>query len=143
MAKKKTVKKTLKKSKAIKLKSTPPVLKTSDLPVTQLMLTTVHKQIKASINSLEKKQEARFNHVDARFNQVDARFNEMESTMQTMMSEMQRIAVLMEEQNSRNKFVLDGYASLYERQDRVEARVDAFEKDFVSLVLKRNETKEN
>ena len=123
------------KSKATKIKSKAPILKTSDLPATQHMLTAVHKQIKASISSLEKKQ-------DARFSQIDARFNQMDSKVDLVLSEIHRMAVLMEEQNSRNKFVLDGYDSIYQRQDRLEARFDAHEKNIEDLILKRTQTKE-
>ncbi|MEK6628726.1 MAG: hypothetical protein AABY53_08870, partial [Bdellovibrionota bacterium] len=97
--------------------------------------TAVHKQIKASISSLEKKQ-------DARFSQIDARFNQMDSKVDLVLSEIHRMAVLMEEQNSRNKFVLDGYDSIYQRQDRLEARFDAHEKNIEDLILKRTQTKE-
>ena len=112
-----------------KTKSKLPILKTSDLPVTQLMLTAVHKQIKASISSLEKKQDARFSQMDSKFDLV--------------LSEIHRMTVLMEEQNSRNKFVLDGYDSIYQRQDSLEARFDTHEKNIEDLILMRNEVKEN
>lgn len=111
-----------KKKVKAKIKSKEPILKTSDLPVSQLMLTAQSKQIKSTINSLEKK--------------IDARFNQMDSKFELVLSEIHRMAVLMEEQNSRNKFVLDGYASLYERQERLELRFDSHEKNIENLILK-------
>lgn len=143
------------KSKKTKIPSKIPILKTSELPATQLMLTTLRKQIKSEINSLEKRLdskfnqvdsqfsqvESRFNQVDSKFSQVESRFNQVDSKIELVLSEIHRIAILMEEQNSRNKFVLDGYASLYERQDRIELRFDAHEKNIEDLILKRNVSK--
>ena len=143
------------KSKKTKIPSKIPILKTSELPATQLMLTTLRKQIKSEINSLEKRLdskfnqvdskfsqvESRFNQVDSKFSQVESRFNQVDSKIELVLSEIHRIAILMEEQNSRNKFVLDGYASLYERQDRLELRFDAHEKNIEDLILKRNVSK--
>ena len=92
-----------------------PILKTSDLPATQLMLTTLRKQIKSEINSSEKRLESKINQVESKINQVESKINQVDSKVELVLSEMHRMAILMEEQNSRNKFVLDGYASLYER----------------------------
>ncbi len=162
MAKKKTA--TLKSKIIAKTKSKAPILKTSDLPVTQLMLTTLHKQIKSDVKSTEKhleskinqveskinqveskinQVESKINQVESKINQVESKINQVESKIELVLSEVHRIAVLMEEQNSRNKFVLDGYDSIYQRQDRLEARFDAHEKNIEVLILKRNEAKEN
>ena len=110
-----------------KIKSKEPILKSADLPVTQGMLTAVHKQIKASINSSEKK--------------LESKINQVESKVELVLSEMHRMAVLMEEQNSRNRYVLDGYDSLYQRQDRVELRLDTHVQDIENLILKRKAPK--
>jgi len=37
-------------------------------------------------------------------------------------SELHRVALLVEEQNAKNNFVLDGYAQLYERMARIEGK---------------------
>ena len=149
MTKKKATNKSI-KSKKSKIISKPPIYKTGDLPVTQLMFTTLRKQIKAEINSSEKRLESKINQVESKINQVESKINQVESKInqvdskvELVLSEIHRMAILMEEQNSRNKFVLDGYASLYERQDRLELRFDAHEKDIEDMILKRNESKEN
>ena len=157
------------KSKKTKIPSKIPILKTSELPATQLMLTTLRKQIKSEINSLEKKLDSKFNQVDSQFSQVESRFsqvesrfnqvesrfnqvdskisqveskiNQVDSKIELVLAEMHRMAILVEEQNSKNNFVLDGYASLYERQDRLELRFDAHEKNIEDLILKRNVSK--
>jgi hypothetical protein len=51
---------------------------------------------------------------------MDSKFNQMDSKLEKVLSEVHRMAIMMEEQNSRNKFVLDGYEQLYKRQDRLE-----------------------
>jgi urate oxidase len=115
--------------KITKTKSKKPILKTGDLPTTQSMLTSMQKQIKSNMNSLEKRLESKINQVESKINQVD-------SKVELVLSEIHRMAILMEEQNTRNKFVLDGYASLYERQDRLELRFDKHEKNIENLILK-------
>jgi chromosome segregation ATPase len=69
--------------------------------------------------------DSRFDQVEARFSKMDSRFNYMEAQLSNVLSEVHRIAILMEEQNSRNKYVLDGYDQIYKRQDRLEVNVDA------------------
>ena len=142
MAQKKAI---FNKSKKTKTPPKIPILKTGDLPATQSMLTTLRKQIKSEINSSEKRLESKINQVESKINQVESKINQVESKInqveskiELVLSEMHRMAILMEEQNSRNKFVLDGYASLYERQDRLELRFDAHEKNIEDLILKRN-----
>ena len=110
------------KSKKTKNPSKVPILKTSELPATQLMLTTLRKQIKSEINSLEKR--------------LDSKFNQVDSKVELVMSKLQRMTILMEEQNSRNKFVLDGYASFYDRQERLML----IKKNIEDLILKNQLT---
>jgi chromosome segregation ATPase len=140
-------------SKKIKAKKAIiPVLNTKDLPATQGMLTLVQNQIKTGLLSLDKKNQSRFDTVDARFSQVDARFSqvdarfnqvdaefanmrsefskidsrfsEMDSKFASLHSELSRIAVIIEAQDSRNRFVLEGYEQIFHRQDRFEQKID-------------------
>ncbi len=126
-------------SKKIKAKKTIiPILNTKDLPATQGMLTLVQNQIKTGLLSLDKKTQSRFDTVDARFSQVDAefanmrsefskidsRFSEIDSKFASLHSELSRIAVIIEAQDSRNRFVLEGYEQIYYRQDRFEQKID-------------------
>jgi chromosome segregation ATPase len=50
-----------------------------------------------------------------------------EAKFEAIRSEIHRLALLVEEQNSRNRIVLDGLTSLFGRQERVEAKVLDFE----------------
>ena len=125
-----------KKKSIAKIKSKKPVLKTGNLPATQAMLSTFHQKIKSDIKSTEKK-------LEAKINQVESKINQVESKIELVLSEINRMAILMEEQNSRNKFVLDGYASLYDRQDRLETRMNSHVQDIESFILKQRAVKDN
>ena len=71
--------------------------------------------------------DARFDQVDAKFKEVDAKFDELRSEMKagfaTLSSEIHRVAVLVEEQNARNRVVLDALVGFTYRQDALETRV--------------------
>ncbi len=59
--------------------------------------------------------EARFDHLEARFDRLEARFDSMDVRFSNLEAMIHRVIVLVEEQNARNVFVLDGYASLDHR----------------------------
>ena len=113
MAKKKTTKKSA--QKATKKKKVPPK-KSPDVPATQAMIYELREEMKNSMSSLESKMEARFNKIDGRFNEVD-------SNIKKVVAELHRVALVVEEQNARNKYVLDGYTSLNDRVERLEKKV--------------------
>ncbi|MBN8536905.1 MAG: hypothetical protein J0M15_07610 [Deltaproteobacteria bacterium] len=83
--------------------------------------------------------DARFNKMEARFSEIDARFNTIESKLDKVLAEVHRMAVLMEEQNARNRFVLEGYDQLYKRQDRLEIEVERRLKNIEELIIKKKE----
>jgi hypothetical protein len=80
-----------------------------DLPATRGMLQLVRNELKAEIKG-------GFNRIDAKFNQVDARFEQV-------LSEVARIGILVEEQNSNNRVVLEGLSGLWQRQEQFEERL--------------------
>ena len=118
-------------------KSKPP-RKSPDIPVTAAMLNEARYELKAEITSFRlevnarfKQVDARFERVDARFEQIDARFEQVEASILSLKSEVakvlaavHRVGLLVEEQNARNKYALDGYASLSERMDEWEKKSD-------------------
>ena len=83
-----------------------------------------------------KEIDARFDRVDARFAQVDARFDQVMGAIHQLTSEVARIGTLVEEQNSRNQIVLEALTGLYQRQDRVESRMDRNEELFHSIATR-------
>ncbi len=84
------------------------------------MLHLVRSELKSEMKSGFKK-------VDAQFKEVDARFDKMESKFEQVLSEVARVGILVEEQNSKNRVVLEGLTGLFQRQERLEGRVDQVE----------------
>jgi len=89
----------------------------------------------AGISSSFKKMEGCFAAIDARFIEmdakfearfaaIDARFATLEKKIEDVYLEVRRSNVLMEEQNNRNKVVLDALMNLFNRQDSLEKKVD-------------------
>lgn len=81
--------------------------KSDDIAVTRSMLFEVRDELLTRINGFE--------------HRIDGRFDRLQA-------DIHRIALLVEDQNARNKFVLDGYASIYDRQEKLESRVKLLEK---------------
>ena len=122
-----------------------------DQPANKKIVWMVRDELQSEIRSLDRKMDARFNSVEARFTEIDARFSEMnarfpeiearfqkvdarfteidarfdsiESKLEAMDSKINRMAVLLEDQNSNNRIVLEGLRTLWERQDRIESRL--------------------
>ncbi len=67
------------------------------------------KKIDARFDQME----ARFNQMEARFKQIDARFNQLEAQISNLLAAVHQTRMIVEEQNARNKFVLDGFANLH------------------------------
>lgn len=114
--------------------------RSGQIPVTSKMLQKTRSELKSSITTLRletragfKKVDARFNDMEARFNDIDARFSgvdarfsshdarfdrleamivQLASQMSGLQAAIHRVEVLVEEQNARNIYVLDGYTSL-------------------------------
>lgn len=126
--------------------SLPP--KAKDQPATRRMLDETRKELKSDIQALSLKMDGRFNEVDGRFKAIDGRFDEidgrfkaidgrfdeidhrfealtlqMQSEFAKMDARMSRMQVLIEEQNANNNIVLEGIRALWQRQDRIEARL--------------------
>jgi hypothetical protein len=82
------------------------------------MLTEFRQELKSEITSFRLE-------VSGRFKEVDARFDKVDSSFLKVLAEVHRIGLMVEEQNARNKFVLDGYTSLSDRLDKVEKKIES------------------
>ena len=75
----------------------------------------------------------RFDSIDKRFDSVDKRFDsidqKIDSVRDELKGEIHEVKLLNEEQNSRNKFVIDQYVSVYEQQRDLQTRVEKLEKE--------------
>ncbi len=82
-----------------------------DAFVTQKMLYSVRDELMA--------------HTDGKFHEVKAEIHEVKADLAKLDKSVHRVALLVEEQNNRNKIVLDGLTQLFARQDRVEKKLGA------------------
>jgi chromosome segregation ATPase len=102
----------------------------------------------ASIDKRFDSIDKRFASIDKRFDSVDERFESLDKKIDSVKYELKadiaavnanvsRVAVLMEEQNTRNKSVIDGLLNLSNRQDRLEHWVETRLKNMEDIVLKK------
>ena len=64
----------------------------------------------------------------ADFNKMEVRMERVEQMLAKMSAETHRQLAIAEEQNARNKVVMDGLTSLFGRQERIETKTDNLEK---------------
>lgn len=95
-------------------------LRSKDIPVYQEILENTKSEIKSEITSLRLE-------MNSRFLEVDARFDKMDSKLEKIISAVYRTNALVEEQNARNKVVLDGYDQIYRRQEEFDQRLKVLE----------------
>ena len=120
--------------------------KSTDIPVTQTMLFHVRDELKTDISGVEVRLGAKISGLDNRITGLDNRITGLEAKMNSletrldgritgfenkmdskiaglenkMDSYFHRLAMLIEEQNARNIYVLDGLTILFDRQERIE-----------------------
>ena len=106
--------------------------KSDSQPATRKMLRLVRDELKHDIRRLETKFDARFSEIDARFSEIDARFSGIEarftgidSRFEGLESRLSRMELLLEEQTTNNRIVLEGLQALWQMQDRSEDRLDS------------------
>lgn len=117
-------------------------IKSDDVPATQRHLELVRQELKSDITSFHLEMRAGFQAMDARFQSIDARFFDMDSRFtkidgqflaidarfERLESILLSMKAMMEEQNSRNRYVLDGYNFLFDKAERSEKRLQLVEK---------------
>ncbi|MEK6706878.1 MAG: hypothetical protein AAB116_27135 [Candidatus Poribacteria bacterium] len=129
------------------------------LPATQGMLHLFRSELKADISELRselksdiKQLDAKISQVDAKVSQVEAKVSQVEAKVSQVeakvedvmkavhhvAAEVARVGILVEEQNSKNSLVIEGYTGLAQRQDRLEMRIDGVEKLVQSVAHSRN-----
>ncbi|PCI27077.1 hypothetical protein COB52_05405 [Candidatus Kaiserbacteria bacterium] len=101
--------------------------KSAELPVTQKMLNATRNELKSEfasvflkIDAVNKKVDAVDKKVDALKDEMNSRFSQSDSKLEKVLAAIHRMTALVEEQDNRNKYVLDGYAVLNARMDRLE-----------------------
>ena len=76
--------------------------------------------------------------VDGLRDELKAEIHEVKAEIHEVKAQVARIAFLVEEQNARNKVVLDGLMAYIDRQARVEQRVDGVERTVRGLAASRD-----
>ncbi|MBY0386364.1 hypothetical protein K2X05_14505 [bacterium] len=89
------------------------------------------RHLNKRVDSLKSEISSKFAKVDMRFNELERKmdegFTELRDMLNAIMTKIHRTEALSEEQNSRNLFVLDGYAHLISEQQKIRRRMDTFE----------------
>lgn len=67
--------------------------------------------------------------IDEKFSALDCKFISIETQLAKIDSTLHNMLALYEEQNARNKFVLDGYAQIYERQKVLDKGMGSFDRE--------------
>ena len=93
------------------------------------------------------KVDARFSEMEARFDTIDANFNELKSivtaiasSVEKMIAENHGMKARNEEQENRNKYVLDGHTNLHDRQDRFEKEIRSDVSEIKNTISRMNTT---
>ena len=129
--------------------SIPRALAATEVPVTCAMLGGVRIEVLQRIDQAREDAKADIQRLDAKIDavkvelkaeihevkaelkaeihEVKAEIHEVKAGMHAMQAQMARMEVMAEEQNSRNKIVLDGIIAVLERQNQVEQRVSQVE----------------
>ncbi len=108
--------------------------RSSEILVTQKLLLSVKSELKSDITSvaldvksLRSEMSSIRSEVDSLRFEMNSRFEKMDSKFETLAAAIHRTNALVEEQNSRNRIVLDGYDQIYRRQEEYEKRIQALE----------------
>lgn len=95
-----------------------------DAFATQNMLYSVRDELIAHTEKKFQETEMRFHEVKADIHEVKAEIHDVKANIAKLDKSVHKMALLMEEQNNRNKIVLDGLSQLFERQERVEKKLN-------------------
>ena len=102
------------------------IKKSSELPATQKMLYGVRDELKSDISTLRNEMKAGFREIhakfDSRFERLQASIDKQNAKLDRQDAKFHRMLTLYEEQEGRNKYVLDGYASIDDRLERLERK---------------------
>jgi chromosome segregation ATPase len=111
-----------------------------ELPATRAMFTGMRTELLDRIDQSKNELRAEIHGVKAEvagvkaeIHGVKAEIHGVKAEVAGLKAEVARVAFLVEEQNARNKIVLDGLAAYIDRQERVEQRMDTVEDTVRSL----------
>ena len=81
------------------------------------------ESLRSEVTSIDLKVDSLRSEMNSRFENVNSRFEKMDSKIEKLVAVVHRTNALIEAQEDRNRYVLDGYTSLNDRLDKVEKKV--------------------
>lgn len=127
-----------KKKTASKLLRSPK--RDAELFVTKRLLDLTKSELNSNIASLRMEMKAGFSKMDARFTEVDSEFaairselSEVKSTLASLDAKFDKMLVIVEEQNVRNKVVLDSYGLVYDKLNNHDERLKKVETQVLGI----------
>lgn len=119
----------------------PSALTADDVPVTRGMIVAMRTELLERIDQGREEAKAANKRLDAKIDSVRAEMraeiHEVKAEIHEVKAGVARIEALVEEQNARNKVVLDGITALLSRQNQVEQRVEQVEDTVRKLAAAR------
>jgi hypothetical protein len=86
------------------------------VPASVKLVKEIRNELRADIRSVQNEMKA----VESR---LDSKISVLDSKIEKTIANTHRIQVIMEEQRSENRIVLDGLKNMMERQDRLESEI--------------------
>ena len=102
----------------------------NDVPATVGLVKEVRKELRADIREVKEELKADIEELKGEIRRTE---HKLSAEIQAVLSTVHRSQVLMEEQRSDNRLVLDGLKNVTERQDRVENDVVELRRDIKFL----------
>jgi len=94
--------------------------KSNAMPATQGMLYEFRDELKSDITSVRLEMKSGFSDIVSKIEALTSQIEMQNSKIESQNSKFHRMLTLYEEQESRNKYVFDGYASLNGRVEKLE-----------------------
>lgn len=139
-------------------------LKSGDIPATKAHLELFRQELKSDITSLSLQMDSqfkdldskfasiegrfttidskftnldsKFKNIDSKFINLDSKFKSIDSKFEKLTSVLFEMKAILEEQNSRNRVVLDGYAHLFDKSTATDSRIENLEKKIFGVSQK-------
>jgi hypothetical protein len=95
-------------------------------------------ELRESVAELRTEMRSSFDEVQGSIKELRVSDEELRVTVQEILVEVRRTRMIVEEEKNRNNIVIDGYHSLYDRQERVESKIAEFGLTLESMAKKSN-----
>jgi len=97
--------------------------KSNEMPATQGMLYEVRDELKSEVTSVRLEMKYGFSELASKIESLTSKIEGHDAKFEEQNAKIHRMLTLYEEQENRNKYVLDGYASINSRLEKLEKSV--------------------